>query len=97
MRQTKQEQWASRLAACERSGQSQASWCRAHGVSLASLGYWRRKLAEADRPAPAVLPIQVAALPRAERLEVRLPNGVVLWVPMDPVTAAPLLRALAAC
>lgn len=98
MQQAKREQWAGRLAAWESSGLSQAAWCREHGVSLASLGYWRRKLAGDAGSAPTVLPIRVAPAPVASTLEVRLPNGIVLRVPgVEPAALLPWLRALAAC
>lgn len=96
--QTKREQWVVRLAAWESSGSSQAAWCREHGVSLASLGYWRRKLAGGAGSEPAVLPIRMASVPMADALEVRLPNGIVVRLPAaDPAVLLPWLRALAAC
>jgi transposase-like protein len=96
--QAKREQWAERLAAWRSSGQSQAGWCREHGVSLASLGYWRRRLADEAAPAsPAMLPIQLAAMHEA-RVEVCLPDGIVLRVAAsDPVWLARLLRSLGPC
>lgn len=98
--QTKREQWASRLAAWRSSGLSQSAWCREHGVSLASLCYWRRKLGGDERAAAvtAVLPIQREAPPAAEGWEACLPNGIVLRMgSTDPAVLLPWLRALAAC
>lgn len=93
--QTKRDQWTARLAAWKASGLSQSAWCREHGVSLASFGYWRRKLAGPTGSTPSVLPIRRAPDPTVEMLEVRLPNGIVLRVP--GVDLAALLRSLAAC
>lgn len=98
MQQARRAQWAARLAAWKASGLSQSAWCREHGVSLAILGYWRRKLAEGTGPGLAVLPIRVASAPMSDALEVRLRNGIVLRVPVaDPAVLLPWLRALAAC
>ncbi len=80
---------------------SQRHWpggdCRQHGLSLASFGYWRGKLAgEAQPVSPAVPPIQVAA--HDPHVEVVLPCGIVLRVAaVDPRWLADLLRVLGAC
>lgn len=42
--QSKREQWAAYVAAWQSSGCSQAQWCREQELTLASFGYWRRKL-----------------------------------------------------
>ena len=97
--QAKREQWVERLAAWRSSGQSQAAWCREHGVSLASLGDWRRKLSgEVAAGSSALLPIQLSAM-HAPRVEVCLPEGIVLRVAAasDPAWLARLLRSLSAC
>jgi hypothetical protein len=96
--QAKREQWAQRLAAWRSSGQSQAAWCREYGVSLASFGYWRGKLAdEVAAASPAILPIHLAAM-HGPRVEVCLPDGIVLRVAAsDPVWLARLLRSLGPC
>ncbi len=97
MQQGKRAQWVERLAAWERSGLSQTAWCREHGVPLARFGYWRRRLSGAVG-ATAVLPIRVAPAPMPAALEARLPNGVVLRLPLsDPAALLPWLRALGAC
>jgi hypothetical protein len=96
--QAKRERSAQRLAAWRSSGQSQAAWCRAQRVSLASFGYWRRTLAdEVAAASPAMLPIQLAAM-HGPRVEVCLPGGIVLRVAAsDPVWLARLLRSLGPC
>lgn len=97
--QGKREQWVEHVAAWASSGRSQAAWCREHGVSLASFGYWRRKLAQDSAAAlPATLPIRVTAARQAPTTQVRLPSGVIVSVPAaDPAWLASLLRALGAC
>lgn len=42
----KLEFWAGHLEACQRSGLSQGEYCRRHGLSQSSLGYWRSRLAK---------------------------------------------------
>ncbi|WP_255352380.1 hypothetical protein [Xanthomonas sp. MUS 060] len=42
---SKREQWVGYVQAWQVSGLSQAAWCREQGLSLASFGYWRRRLA----------------------------------------------------
>lgn len=97
--QDKQRVWSSHVQAWQCSGTTQAAYCRGHGVSLASFGYWRRKLAGSVQPAsPAVLPIRVAPAVQEARVEVRLPGGIVLDVTAaDPAWLAGLLRLLGAC
>jgi transposase len=59
--QSKQSQWSAHVQGWQASGVSQAGYCRTHGLSLASFGYWRRKLAGEAPPVPAaLLPIYVA-------------------------------------
>lgn len=74
--QGKREQWAEHVAAWAPSGRSQVARCREHGGSLASFGYWRRKLAQDSVAAlPATPPIRVAAATQAPITQVRLPSG----------------------
>lgn len=40
------EQWAALVEEHEASGQSQRSFCAAHGIGQSSLRYWRRRLQE---------------------------------------------------
>jgi hypothetical protein len=94
----KQTYWQTHLDAWRQSGLSQAAYCKQHGLSLSSFGYWLHRGAQSTAPAVA-LPI-VAAKPSIEvDLEVRLPNG---WSVRLPVGASSLhvlllLRELAAC
>lgn len=39
-----ESEWRQLIAELERSGQSQAVFCRSRGVALGSLGNWRRRL-----------------------------------------------------
>ena len=55
----KQTYWQTRLDAWRQSGLSQASYCKRHGLSLSSFGYWLHPGAKSPPPAVAV-PIIVA-------------------------------------
>ncbi|KLD76051.1 IS66 family insertion sequence element accessory protein TnpB [Xanthomonas hyacinthi] len=97
--QDKQREWSAHVQAWQSSGDTQAAYCRAHGVSLASFGYWRGKLIGPVQPASAVvLPIRVAPAVQEARVEIGLPGGIVLHVAAaDPAWLAGLLRLLGAC
>jgi transposase-like protein len=96
--QDKQRVWSAHVQAWQSSGDTQAAYCRAHGLSLASFGYWRRKLAGHAQPAPALLPIRVAPAVQEASVQVRLPGGIVLGVAAaDPAWLANLLRLLTPC
>ena len=102
---SKATQWAAHVAAWKRSGVGQAVFCRDHGLSLSSFGYWRRKCGAkgaARRPArtaQALVPVRVAAPPAPTSAEVCVPNGLRLRVPLDcdPRAVGALVRALLAC
>lgn len=98
----KAKRWAAHLASWQKSGMSQAAYCRAHGLSAQSFGYWLRK-DEGIRPQPpapagALVPVAVAGAVSSVA-EVCLPNGLRLRVPLagDPGTVAALARALLPC
>lgn len=94
----KQTYWQTHLDAWRQSGLSQASYCKQHGVSLSSFGYWLHRRAKSTSPTAAV-PILVAKPSIETHLEVRLPNGWSVRLPgsAESLHLLPLLRALAAC
>lgn len=94
----KQTYWQTHLDAWRQSGLSQAAYCKQHGLSLSSFGYWLRRRAEPVR-STAALPILVAKPSLETHLEVRLPNGwsVRLAASAESLQVLPLLRELAAC
>lgn len=97
---SKVEFWRPHLAAWNGSGLSQAAYCRRHGLSIKSFAYWRRRLRRTEGVADALVPIVVADVPTAdERIEVRLPNGLQVWLPTDtaPARVVPMIRALWSC
>jgi hypothetical protein len=93
--------WRRHLVAWRDSGLSQAAYCRQHEVSLSSFGYWRGKLgAVPSSPPPALLPIVVSPVPPSmDRIEVALPNGMRVHLPLggDAAPWVPMIRALMAC
>jgi hypothetical protein len=79
-------------------GHSVASVARQHGVSHASLSYWKKKLDAEPPPALSFLPVHVASSHSVADLEISL-DGVLLRcaVGTDPAYLAALVTALRAC
>ena len=79
----------------EGSGQTQAAFCREHGLSVASLCAWRRKRREADAP-PGFREVRVGGFaPAAAGPLVRLPDGIEIVLPAG-VCASELCRIVTA-
>lgn len=94
----KAKRWLAQVDAWQRSGTTQAAFCRARGLSVKSFGYWRRKHVQGVAPAQALVPILVdAAVPAVAELE--LPGGLRLRVPLsaDAARVGALVRSLLAC
>lgn len=93
--------WQDHIHAWQASRQSQRAYCQAQAISLASFGYWRKKL----RPAAAVaakgmVPIAVSTVGASTTsLEVVLPNRLTLRVPLtaEPSQVARWVQVLGAC
>ena len=90
--------WRERIAGWKRSGQTVRAYCATHGLREPSFYHWRRTLADRDRgrpvpSAPAFAAVRVVADPV---LEVVLPAGLVVRVPVgtDPAAVARLVSAL---
>jgi len=82
--------WVERLTRFSHSGHRPAEFCAAEGVSLPSFYSWKRRLSAEARsadteptldspPGPRLLPVRLAA---GAGVELVLPNGTVLRVPM---------------
>jgi hypothetical protein len=93
--------WRPHVEAWHCSGKGPTAYCRQHGLDMKRFGYWRRRLKPVDGRAdlPAVLPIVMSAPPADHRVEVRLPNGLQVCLPLGLATAygVPLIQALLAC
>ena len=91
---SKRMQWAKRVQAWERSGQTRVAFCRAHGLSPGMFDYWRRRLRE---PSRALVPVTVSGA-TAVPIEVALPNGIRLRMSVtDVAQARAWVEALGGC
>ena len=99
---SRSEFWKDHLAGWRSSGLTQRAYCHRHALSLASFGYWRRVLSR-RRLAPsslALVPIVVSEPePVIETIEVRLPNGLQVQLPLGMTAARwlPTVQALLTC
>lgn len=98
---SKQSFWENHIQAWQDSGQTQGAYCDAQAISLASFGYWRRKLKPETAPAgKGMVPIELAAADSSmATLEVMLPNRLTLRVPLtaDASQVARWTHVLSAC
>lgn len=87
------EFWAAHVAAIEQEAVSASAYARGHGLSLASLYYWRRKLKvaagfDAAGPASQFVALRVAdAAPATGACTLVLPSGLRLELPALPEPA----------
>lgn len=95
---SKQKFWQNHIDAWRVSGLSQSAYCKEHALSLSSFGYWLHRRAEPKSAATAI-PITVSRPGADERVDIRLPNGLTVQMPLtlDGARLLPLLRELAAC
>ncbi len=99
---SKSEFWSGHMAAWKSSGLTQAAYCRRHALSLPSFGYWRRVLSR-----PALVSSSLSLVPIligepesvAESIEVRLPNGLQVLLPVGMTAARwrPMVQVLLTC
>ena len=75
--------WRKRFSQFEQSGLTVAQFCQSIGCSVPTFYQWRRRV-EQERPQPAFLQVQTSGL-RAPSIEVRLPNGITIVVPLEAV------------
>ena len=99
---SKSEFWKGHLAGWQSSGLTQAAYCRQHVLSLPSFGYWRRVLGRSSLVplSPALVPILIGEPdPVVEAIEVRLPNGLQVQLPVGMAAARwlPTVQALLTC
>lgn len=82
--------WAEHVAAAKRESGSARAYAQRHGISLASLYYWQRKLkagpaAGASEQASKFVTLHVAdAAPRSSGCTLVLPSGMRLEMPALP-------------
>ncbi len=95
-----QDFWTSHTEAWKASEQTQASCCREHQLSRASVHYWRRKRKmQAKLPAKGMIPIIPPAVAGGTLLEIAPRNGLTLRAPLaaEPERIAAWVQALASC
>ena len=70
VRSAKATYWTEHIAAWHKSGLSQGAYCRRHGLSQSSWGYWRKRLArsadEEAAPCFAIVPVPLFASAQAD-------------------------------
>lgn len=96
--QGKRALWGRRVAAWERSGQSQRAWCKAEGVSLSTFQWWRQRLAQEvpSERVPSFMPLRLEPEAATASIEVRLRSGTQIRIEGEAALRAvePLLRGL---
>ena len=101
-KRSKWQEWAKRVDAWRRSGESAATFCARHGWSPKTLAWWSSRGLPAKRAKAEVACVELAprpvAAPRAGVVDVVLRNGRRLRVrgSVDPETPVALVRALEA-
>lgn len=95
----KERKMFSLIKAWEQSGQSQADFCAAEGVSLASFGYWRTKWlalqSSGEKESESLfIPIKKEVSPVMSSYEIIYPNGVRLCLPVLDLSLLPQLLSL---
>ena len=94
--------WSEHIAAWHRSGLSQGAYCRRHGLSQSSWGYWRKRLAtsadEGAAPRVTIVPVPLPASTQAEIATVPEPMllhvGNAFRIEIRGDFAAPVLEKL---
>jgi hypothetical protein len=85
---TKVEMWRERLARHEASEQSVAEFCRSVNCSVPSFYQWRRKL-RLEQTSPGFLRVQSSVASADTNLEIRLPSGVSIFLPLHAICSLP--------
>ena len=60
------EFWRRHIATWQRSGLSQAEYCRRNALPIKSFGYWKRKSGESSTGELNFFPLVVSTLPRSQ-------------------------------
>ncbi|MGD9660560.1 MAG: hypothetical protein AB7U63_04770 [Porticoccaceae bacterium] len=63
--------WSEHIAAWQRSGLNQGAYCRRHGLSQSSMGYWRKRLeTTADKASASFVTLVPVPLPASAQADV---------------------------
>ena len=88
---TKTQLWQRRLQDFSQSSQTVVQYCQSIGCTVQTFYQWRRKL-QASTPRSQFLELHTQA---PAGLELRLPGGAVLIVPLEAIDALPrILKAI---
>jgi transposase len=104
LKSEREGQWRGHLAAWQRSGSSQAAYCRQHGLAQADFSWWKGEIARRDTrtaaAAPAFVPVSVMSMPQVApySFELSLRGGRVLRFDqrVDAAALGAVLRVLEA-
>lgn len=80
----KRSHWQRHVDAWQRSDLTQKAYCESQGVSVATFGYWRKRLAD-DVLTKKFVSVGTASVPSLVRIH--LPGGVLLEVPTSSLAA----------
>jgi hypothetical protein len=92
----RREDWAQLVDAWRKSGESQRAFAMRHRIGVSTLQSWVQR--EREDPAPArLVEVRVAEHTRIEQIEIHLPSGVTLRVPVgcEPAWTSSLVKLLA--
>ena len=81
--QNRRTTWQRHLDDQLSSGLSQRDFCASRGLSLASFGYWKRRLGKVDSPSacgPLFIPFRPER-PRLESIRLSHPDGLTVEIP----------------
>lgn len=86
--ESKQANWQTHIDAWSKSGLTQKAFCQEKRLSLATFGYWRKKLAS-KKPTSNLIPVTLSA---PATVRVRLSWGAEIEVPLSAIeTVLPVL------
>lgn len=78
----KRTYWQQHLQDWSKSQLSQKAYCQSHNLSLATFGYWRKRLAETAAPRK-LIPLATSTVTAS--VNIYLPGGIYLEVPAGAV------------
>lgn len=97
--------WKALIEEQEKSGQSQAEFCKQHEISIAQLGYYRGILKNKNRSAvksrPLFSPVQIKKpdIKTSSEIKITLPNGFHCYFPasIESTQIKKIIEVLLAC
>ena len=88
----KRQLWKKRFADFDKSGLTIAQFCQSVGCSIPTFYQWRRKLDDLPLPNPQANFLRVqTADPHCSAIEIKLPSGISLFVPLSAIESLPAI------